>query len=69
MLQSAANAGRSTFHDNIVGTTIWPALYDGRAIITDSYKDHTSGVPLEENKAKFSAAGNEGDNSRQVTWS
>lgn len=59
---------RSTFHDDIVGTTIWPAAYDGRAIITDSYRDHSSGLSLDENKAKFKAATDAGDHSRQMCW-
>lgn len=60
---------KSTFHDDILGTTVWPKMYDGRAIITDSYRDHESGVSLEENRARFGAAKDAGDNSRQVTWS
>lgn len=44
-------------------------MYDGRAIITESYRDHASGVSLEENRAKFGAAKDAGDDSRQVTWS
>ncbi|ROW00846.1 hypothetical protein VMCG_06557 [Cytospora schulzeri] len=60
---------KSTFHDDVLGIGIWPKMYDGRAIITDSYRDHASGVSLEENKAKFEAAKDAGDDSRQVTWS
>lgn len=48
---------------------MWPPLYDGRAIVTDSYKDHTSGLSLEENKSKLKAANTAGDHSRQVVWS
>lgn len=62
-------ACRSTFHDDVLGTTIWPALYDGRAIITDTYRDHTSGLSLEDNKEKFRAANEAGDDSRLVMWS
>lgn len=64
-----ADHGRSTFHDAIQGTTHWPTLYDGRAIITNSYKEHNSGLSLEENKSRFSAANSAGDSSRQVAWS
>lgn len=60
---------KSTFHDDVLGTTIWPALYDGRAIITDTYRDHTSGLSLEENKEKLRAALEAGDDTRLVTWS
>ena len=64
-----ANDTRSTFHDDVQGTTIWPELYDGRAIIGDSYQDHVSGASLEENVAKFKAAKDVGDNSRLIHWS
>lgn len=66
---AAADNNRSFFHDDIQGTTLWPKFYDGRAIISDSYRDHTSGVPFDENKGKFSEAAKAGDASRQVTWS
>lgn len=60
---------RSTFHDDLVGTKLWPSAYDGRAIITDSYKDHSSGLALQEIQAKFKAANDAGDTSRQMVWS
>lgn len=44
-------------------------MYDGRAIITESYKDHSAGMSLEDNKAKFKAAAEAGDTSRHMTWS
>ncbi|KAI3400145.1 hypothetical protein diail_4377 [Diaporthe ilicicola] len=59
---------KSTFHDELRGSTFWPELYDGRAIITQSYKDHLSGMSVEENKTKFGEAKSAGDDSRQVTW-
>lgn len=60
---------RSGFHDELAGTTwLWPKKYDGRAIITDSFKDHSAGVSLEENQTKFKGAA-EGDSSRQLIWS
>lgn len=59
---------RSTFHDELRGTTFWPELYDGRAIITKSYEDHLTGMSVEENKTKFGEAKDAGDDSRQVTW-
>ncbi|KAH8902376.1 2-nitropropane dioxygenase [Coniochaeta sp. PMI_546] len=59
---------KSTFHDDILGTTVWPGFYDGRAIVNQSYEDHSSGVPLEENLKRFNAAKEAGDNSRMVTW-
>lgn len=65
-----ANQGqkRSTFHDELGETTFWPAAYDGRAIVTDSYRDHTSGLSLDENRAKLKAATDVGDHSRQLCW-
>jgi nitronate monooxygenase len=65
---SVANGSRTTFHDDIQGTTIWPAHYDGRAIITQSYVDHTNGVPFEENLKKFKEAKEAGETSRLVHW-
>ncbi|KAG6359316.1 hypothetical protein INS49_012837 [Diaporthe citri] len=59
---------KSTFHDQVRGTTFWPELYDGRAIISDSYKDHLSGMSIDENKTKLGEAERAGDASRQVTW-
>ncbi|KAK7716957.1 hypothetical protein SLS64_000907 [Diaporthe eres] len=59
---------KSTFHDQVRGTTFWPELYDGRAIISQSYKDHLSGMSIDENKTKLGEAERAGDASRQVTW-
>ncbi|KAI1393162.1 FMN-dependent 2-nitropropane dioxygenase [Hypoxylon trugodes] len=70
---STSDGGKTTiksqFHDSIQGTTFWPGIYDGRAIITESYQDHENGVPLDENVKKFKAAKESGDASRIVTWS
>lgn len=43
-------------------------MYDGRAIITESYRDHTGGLPLEENITKFKEAAKTGEASRQLVW-
>lgn len=60
---------RSSFHDGVAGTSwLWPKMYDGRAIITESYRDHTGGLPLEENIAKFKEAAQTGETSRQLVW-
>ncbi|KAH8785517.1 FMN-dependent 2-nitropropane dioxygenase [Diaporthe sp. PMI_573] len=59
---------KSAFHDELRGTTFWPELYDGRAIISQSYKDHLSGMSVDENKSKLGEAERAGDASRQVTW-
>lgn len=67
-LLHADRSKRSTFHDDIQGTTIWPSPYDGRAIISQSYLDHASGLTLAENLKKFKEAKDAGDNSRMVIW-
>ncbi|KZP07634.1 hypothetical protein FIBSPDRAFT_875299 [Athelia psychrophila] len=58
---------KSTVHDDIQGTALWPPPYDGRAIIGASYKDFTAGVSIEDNIAKYKNAG-EGDLSRKILW-
>ncbi|KAI6363423.1 hypothetical protein MCOR25_005915 [Pyricularia grisea] len=65
------NTNKSVFHDQLRGTdSLWPPFYDGRAIVTDSYRDHRVGVSLEENKKRFKQAKEAGnDASRGVVWS
>ncbi|TPX17610.1 uncharacterized protein E0L32_012090 [Thyridium curvatum] len=60
---------KSTFHDDIRQTVVWPQLYDGRAIINKSYEEHVSGVTFEENRKKYQEAVSSGDGTRLVTWS
>ncbi|KAM7199377.1 hypothetical protein V8F20_005772 [Naviculisporaceae sp. PSN 640] len=64
-----ATTVKSTFHDDIQGTTIWHPIYDGRAIRGSSYEDHAKGMSLEENLKLFNEAKEKGDNSRAVMWS
>ena len=59
---------RSTVHDDIQGTSFWPAPYDGRALVGESYKDHVSGLPIEDNIKKYGEANQSGDTSRLVSW-
>ncbi|KAB5571818.1 FMN-dependent 2-nitropropane dioxygenase [Coniochaeta sp. 2T2.1] len=60
---------KTPFHDEIRGTIdIWPEFYDGRGIAGASYKDHASGMSLEDNLKKYDAAKEAGDHSRTVTW-
>ncbi|CAM1507792.1 Fc.00g046400.m01.CDS01 [Cosmosporella sp. VM-42] len=59
---------KSTIHDDIQGTPIWPTLYDGRALVGKSYRDNMSGVSIEENAVKYREALQAGDNSRRITW-
>ncbi|OTA99340.1 hypothetical protein M426DRAFT_325196 [Hypoxylon sp. CI-4A] len=64
-----ASTVKSTFHDYIRSDRSWPELYDGRAIINPSVRDHQAGLSLDENIKLFKAAQESGDTSRMVTWS
>ena len=55
-------------HDDIQGTSFWPDIYDGRALIGDSYRDHLAGLPMEENIKKYNDAKLAGELNRMVTW-
>lgn len=59
---------RSSIHDNIQGTGFWPKVYDGRAIIGESYKDHLAGLSEEENIAKYKSAFAAGESTRRTVW-
>jgi len=59
---------KSSIFDDIRETAIWPEVYDGRAIISDSYTDYLSGVKEAENIAKYKAAQKAGDVSREIVW-
>jgi hypothetical protein len=60
---------RSTFHDTILGTTVWPAYYDGRAIVTKTYEDHLAGMSVNENTKRYNEAKAREDGELLVTWS
>ncbi|KAI8960390.1 inosine monophosphate dehydrogenase [Daldinia sp. FL1419] len=64
-----SNTVKSQIHDHITGEMNWPAIYDGRAIVTPTYHDHVAGVPLDENSRRLNAAKDSGDVSRLVIWS
>lgn len=64
-----ANTVKSQLHDQVQGNMDWPDLYDGRAVVTPTYRDHRAGVPLDENAKRLKAAKEGGDTSRMVTWS
>jgi len=63
-----ATTVKSTVHDDVQGTGFWPVLYDGRAVIGESYRDHLGGTSKEENVGKFKAAAKVGDASRKTVW-
>lgn len=61
---------KSAQHDDVRGTGYWPSVYDGRAIITNSYRDLKSGQSMEEVQKRFKEAAAGGDaTSRAVIWS
>lgn len=68
-VDGAENTAKSQFHDHVQGNHSWPALYDGRGVVTAALRDHEAGVPLAENVEKHKAAQQAGDVSRAVTWS
>jgi nitronate monooxygenase len=64
---------RATIFDELKGPNIWPELFDGRGIITESYKDHVKGVGVEElrrlyKEAASSEEGGFGPNGRTIVW-
>ncbi|CAH0027221.1 unnamed protein product [Clonostachys rhizophaga] len=63
-----ASTVKSTVLDDIQSTAIWPKLYDGRALIGESYKDHEAGMPVKDNVEKFKEAAQGGDESRKIIW-
>ena len=74
----AKDGGQSTVRakvfDELRGPNIWPVLFDGRGIVTESYTDHVNGVGIEEIRKRHSAAwkgegaGYGPDDKRTVVW-
>jgi nitronate monooxygenase len=64
----AASTIKSTAHDVFQSTAFWPAAYDGRAVISESYRDHMSGMSEEENVKRYKDALAKGDEKRRVVW-
>lgn len=56
-----ANTARTKLYDQLRGTTQWPANYNGRGILNQSFHDHNSGVSLEDNKKLYEEAMKQGD--------
>ncbi|KAI1114585.1 FMN-dependent 2-nitropropane dioxygenase [Nemania sp. NC0429] len=65
----AANTAKSQIHDHVQGNRTWPSVYDGRALLHQSYHDDKAGMAIEENEARYKAAKARGDFSNVVTWS
>ncbi|VUC27561.1 unnamed protein product [Clonostachys rosea] len=70
---STTDGGSSTvksyLHDDVRENSIWPKLYDGRAVLGPSIIDERAGVSLSQNIAKLKEAQALGDKSRNVFWS
>ncbi|OBT94341.2 hypothetical protein VE01_07760 [Pseudogymnoascus verrucosus] len=47
---------RATIFDQLPGESIWPAGYDGRALVNTSYKDYQGGVGVEELRRRHADA-------------
>lgn len=65
---------RAKLFDELKGPNIWPAAYDGRAIISNSYEDYTAGVGIEQIREKHAEAVADkedlgwGSNARAAVW-
>lgn len=64
---------RSGVYDYLRGTTEWPEGYGGRGVINQSYRDHLSGMSLDENRGLYEQEMNKGDegwgdNARMTTY-
>lgn len=56
-----SNTTRTKLYDQLRGTTLWPEMYNARAVVNQSYYDAEAGMPLEENKRLYDVAMQEGD--------
>ncbi|KAI1333782.1 inosine monophosphate dehydrogenase [Xylariaceae sp. FL0016] len=67
----AVSTARAHVFDELRGPNIWPPLYDGRALTTESYADWKQGVDIEQirTRCKEAAAGEDaGYSSRVAVW-
>lgn len=65
---------RAKIFDELRGPNIWPATYNGRAIVSQSLEDHAAGVPLDDIRRLHAQAITKddkgwGDSRRAVVWS
>lgn len=56
-----ANTARTKLYDQLRGTTQWPAHYNGRGILNQSFHDSQSGMSIEDNKKLYEEAMKQGD--------
>ncbi|CAI6091304.1 unnamed protein product [Clonostachys chloroleuca] len=70
---STTDGGSSTvksyLHDDVRENSIWPKLYDGRAVLGPSIIDERAGISLSDNITKLKDAQASGDKSTNVFWS
>jgi nitronate monooxygenase len=64
---------RSQVFDELRGPTIWPAAYDGRAIVSSSYEDHVSGVDIGQIRERYAEVVKQddkgwGESRRAAVW-
>lgn len=64
---------RSKIFDELKGPNIWPGLYDGRSIVTESYADLQNGVSIDQIRAKYATAVKSDDRgwgttNRETVW-
>lgn len=55
-----ANTVRTDVYDQLRGTTGWPAKFNGRGIVNQSFLDAQQGMPTDENKRLYEKALREG---------
>lgn len=56
-----ATTARTKLYDQLRGTTQWPAHYNGRGILNQSFHDSQSGMSIEDNKKLYEEAMKQGD--------
>ncbi|KAI5920757.1 inosine monophosphate dehydrogenase [Camillea tinctor] len=70
----AMSTVRSKVFDELNGPSVWPELYDGRALATNSYIDAADGVAIEKIRERHKEAIEDGDagfgekNPRAAVW-
>ncbi|KAJ5414392.1 hypothetical protein N7509_001019 [Penicillium cosmopolitanum] len=64
----AISTVKSVQHDVFQSTDVWPAQYDGRAVIGVSYTDSQSGVTNEEVIQRYNDARKMGQDHRRTVW-
>ncbi|CAM6108359.1 unnamed protein product [Calypogeia fissa] len=68
------NTVRSKIFDQLRGPSVWPVLFDGRGVVTESYKDYVNGVEVEEIRRRHAEAvkgedaGFRPGNARSTIW-